>query len=119
MLLGQWSKDLEANSSWISSLNSKGESSAKRALHLRTNSWVKTFIQDVSAFFTDGAIAYAVLAKENNWHHEVVSHKQGQYAKTVHPTRGQNKGKKLRVHTNQIDGLWAHLRGFINARFRI
>ena len=92
----------------------KGPPSANE---LRT--WAKTFIKDGSTVFTDGATAYTVLARENNWHHEVVSHKRGQFAKTVRPKKGTYKGKNLRVHTNQIDGLWSHLRGFINARFGI
>ena len=42
-----------------------------------------------------------------SWDHRAVSHKKGEWVR-------QEGNKK--VHTNKIDGMWAHVRGFINAR---
>ena len=69
-----------------------------------------TWIQPRSTVFTDGARAYEVVAAERSWTHHAVSHKKGEWTRTV--------GTK-KVHTNKIDGLWAHVRGFINSRFGI
>ena len=70
--------------------------------------FASTWIQPGSTVHTDGARAYEVVAAELAWTHHAVSHKRGEWTRTV--------GTK-KVHTNKIDGLWAHVRGFINARF--
>ena len=65
------------------------------------------FVHPGAAVYTDGARAYEVLAREFSWDHRAVSHKKGEWVR-------QEGNKK--VHTNKIDGMWAHVRGFINAR---
>ena len=72
--------------------------------------FASSWIQPGSTVYTDGARAYEVVAAELSWSHHAVSHKKGEWTRTV--------GTK-KVHTNKIDGLWAHVRGFINARFGI
>ena len=69
--------------------------------------FARAFVQPGAGVYTDGARAYEVLAREFSWDHHAVSHKKGEWVRQEGNTK---------VHTNKIDGLWAHVRGFINAR---
>ena len=65
------------------------------------------FVHPGAPVYTDGARAYEVLAREFSWDHRSVSHKRGEWVREEGPKK---------VHTHKIDGMWAHVRGFINAR---
>ena len=67
--------------------------------------FARAFVQPGAGVYTDGARAYEVLAREFSWDHHAVSHKKGEWVRQEGNTK---------VHTNKIDGLWAHVRGFIN-----
>ena len=66
-----------------------------------------SFVDPGAAVYTDGSRAYEVLAREFSWDHRAVSHKKEEWVR-------YEGGKE--VHTNKIDGMWAHVRGFINVR---
>ena len=68
--------------------------------------FARAFVHPGADVYTDGARAYEVLAREFSWDHRAVSHKKEWV---------REEGNK-KVHTNKIDGMWAHVRGFINAR---
>ena len=61
--------------------------------------------------FTDGARAYVTISAKCGFSHDYVDHGKGQYAKD-----GVFRGKRLRVHTNSIDGCWGRLKTWLNGR---
>ena len=65
------------------------------------------FLDPGAVVYTNGALGYEVLAREFSWDQHAVSHKKGEWVR--------EEGDK-KVHTNKIDGMWGHVRGFIAAR---
>ena len=69
------------------------------------------YVAKASFLFTDGARCYEVISKKAGYLHDYVDHGSGQYAKDA-----TIAGRKLRVHTNGIDGCWGRLKTWLNAR---
>ena len=72
----------------------------------------REYIAPGSILFTDGAKAYAKVAKEEGWQHAYVDHQNGEFI------RHQRVGGKLReVSTQRIDGAWGNFQTWYKARY--
>ena len=72
----------------------------------------REYIAPGSILFTDGAKAYAKVAKEEGWQHAYVDHQNGEFI------RHQRVGGKLReVSTQRIDGAWGNFKTWYKARY--
>ena len=72
----------------------------------------RDYIAVGSILFTDGAKAYAKVAKEEGWRHAYVDHQNGEFI------RHQRIGGKLReISTQRIDGAWGNFKTWYKARY--
>lgn len=73
-----------------------------KALPSLVNPFIRENVTPYSTLITDGLGTYRLLA--NEYKHEVVAHKQGEYARGI-------------FHTNNVEGFFAHLKLMIDATY--